>query len=158
MKKIIIFLLLVPALSCSQKNKKKHTQKKVYIVNKTDTEWKKILSKEEYKILRKSGTESAYSGEYNNHFKKGIYACKACNSFLYKSENKFDSKTGWPSFDSSIENTIEYQIDYKFGFIRTEVKCIKCGSHLGHVFNDGPKETTGKRHCINSIALNFISE
>ena len=124
--------------------------------NKTEEYWERKLSKKEYNILRKGGTELPYSGKYNNHFEDGVYVCKGCGKPLYESKSKFDSGCGWPSFDRAVESNIEYDIDYKLGYARTELKCNKCGGHLGHVFNDGPKQTTGKRHCINSAALNFI--
>ena len=133
------------------------TKKKNYQYEKTDEEWKSLLPKMSYLVLRKAATEYPFTGKYNNHKDKGIYLCAGCDSPLYKSDNKYESNCGWPSFDRSIKNSIEYDIDYKLGYPRTELKCSKCGGHLGHVFNDGPKDTTGKRHCINSAALKFIS-
>ena len=92
---------------------------------------------------------------YTTNTMKKEFIPKGCDEELYKSENKYNSNCGWPSFDNAIENKIEYGIDYKIGYPRIELKCKNCGSHLGHMFDDGPKDTTGKRHCINSIALNF---
>lgn len=134
---------------------KKSKDDKSYLVEKTDQEWKEELPKMSYMVLRKAATEYPFTGKYNNNKVKGVYSCAGCNTLLYKSENKYDSKCGWPSFDRAVESNIEYDVDYKLGYERTELKCNKCGGHLGHVFNDGPKETTGKRHCINSAALNF---
>ena len=149
MKNYLLLLLLIPLISCSQN--KNHSFKVV----KSNDEWKKTLTNKEYKILRKAGTERAFTGKYNSFDEKGVYNCKGCNSSLYRSEFKYDSGTGWPSFDRAIDNSILFQIDYKIGYARNEIICSKCGSHLGHMFKDGPKKTTGERHCINSLALNF---
>lgn len=123
--------------------------------SKTEEDWRTQLTKEEYRVLRKGGTEFPHTGKYNLHFEKGHYSCKACNTPLFKSDNKFSSGCGWPSFDLAIEGAIEYLRDTSHGMIRTETKCANCGSHLGHVFDDGPRETTGQRYCINSVCLNF---
>jgi peptide-methionine (R)-S-oxide reductase len=156
MKNQVIFLVTLVLISCnSVSQEKKSREDKIYAVEKTDQEWKEELPKMSYMVLRKAATEYPFTGKYNNHKAKGIYTCAGCNTPLYKSENKYDSKCGWPSFDRAVESNIEYDVDYKLGYARTELKCNKCGGHLGHVFNDGPKETTGKRHCINSAALNF---
>ncbi len=125
----------------------------------TDADWKKKLTPEQYKVLREKGTEPAFSGHlYDNH-KSGMYECAACGQKLFASSTKFDSGTGWPSFDNPVntENII-LQDDNSYGMHRTEVVCRNCGSHLGHLFSDGPKETTGLRYCINSCALNFKEE
>lgn len=123
---------------------------------KTDIEWQKQLTNQEYNVLRKSSTERAFSGTYDKFYKKGIYLCKGCDTPLFKSENKYDSGSGWPSFDRPIKPNIAYTTDTDLGYTRTEVHCNTCNGHMGHVFNDGPKHTTGKRYCINSIALKFI--
>ena len=128
---------------------------KKYAVEKTEEEWKAELSAEEYYVLRQKGTERPFTGEYDLHFKNGDYHCKACGNKLFESKNKFGSGCGWPSFDQAVEGAIEYVRDTSHGMIRTEALCANCGGHLGHVFNDGPKETTGQRYCINSISIGF---
>ena len=120
--------------------------------------WKAELPEITYYVLRKAGTERAFSGPLNENKKAGTYVCAGCQTPLYISKYKYDSKSGWPSFDRGIDSNLEYDVDYKIGYPRTELKCNKCGGHLGHAFNDGPSETTGMRHCINSAALNFIPE
>ena len=152
---LIITISLTSFIGIAQETQS--TKKKNYQYEKTDEEWKSFLPKMSYLVLRKAATEYPFTGKYNNHKDKGTYLCAGCNSPLYKSDNKYESNCGWPSFDRSIKGSIEYDKDYKLGYARTELKCSKCGGHLGHVFNDGPKDTTGKRHCINSAALKFIS-
>ena len=143
-------LCLVSCTGVSQTEKKQS-----FAVVKTDAAWQKELSDQEYYVLRKQGTEYAFSGQYDKFYEKGTYSCKACNFKLFESENKFNSGTGWPSFDQAIAGNIGYTTDYHLGYARTEVHCNNCGGHLGHVFNDGPKATTGKRYCVNSVSLNF---
>jgi peptide-methionine (R)-S-oxide reductase len=125
-------------------------------VVKTDEEWKKILTPEQYHILREKGTERAFSGEYDRNHEHGVYRCAACGLDLYRSEEKYDSGTGWPSFTAPIAaSNVLSRPDNSFFSHRTEVVCPRCGGHLGHVFDDGPKPT-GKRYCMNSAALRFV--
>ncbi len=125
-------------------------------ITRSADEWKRRLGPARYRILRQEGTERAYSSALNKEKRKGVYACAGCNLGLYKSEQKYDSGTGWPSFWAPIaKDRVGTTTDYKIGYPRTEVHCARCGGHLGHIFNDGPKPT-GKRHCINGLALKFI--
>ncbi|HMR55361.1 MAG TPA: peptide-methionine (R)-S-oxide reductase MsrB [Candidatus Doudnabacteria bacterium] len=125
-------------------------------INKTDEEWKQELTPEQYAVLRERGTEPAFSGAlYNNH-EAGVYTCAACGQQLFSSDTKFDSGTGWPSFTDPMNlEHVELREDNQYGMSRTEVVCKRCGSHLGHVFDDGPSDKGGKRYCINSCALGF---
>ncbi len=126
-------------------------------VVKTKEEWKKTLTPEQFHILREKGTERAFSGKYDKNHEHGIYRCAACGLDLYRSEDKFDSGTGWPSFTSPIApENVATRSDDGFFTHRTEVLCPRCGGHLGHVFDDGPKPT-GKRYCMNSAALQFVA-
>jgi len=126
-----------------------------YPVKKTEAEWKKQLSDLEYRVLRESGTERAFSGEFHDHHAQGTYLCGGCGHPLFSSETKFDSGTGWPSFTAPLEkDDIERLRDHGYGMTRTEVRCSRCGGHLGHVFRDGPAPT-GLRYCINSASLDF---
>ncbi len=122
---------------------------------KSDKDWKKILKPEEYHVLREKGTEPPFTGKYLYNKDKGVYVCAGCGNELFSSEEKFDSGSGWPSFWAAIsKEKVKYNIDNSHGMKRTEVVCARCGGHLGHVFDDGPKPSR-KRFCINSIALNF---
>jgi peptide-methionine (R)-S-oxide reductase len=124
-------------------------------IQKTDEEWKKLLTPEQYKVLRKHGTETAWTGKYNSHKEKGTYVCAACGLPLFSSDTKFDSGTGWPSFWKPINETnVGEQADRSLFMVRTEVHCARCGGHLGHVFPDGPPPT-GLRYCLNSVSLDF---
>jgi len=125
-------------------------------VVKTKEEWKKALTPEQYHILREKGTERAFTGKYDKHHEHGVYRCAACELDLYRSEEKYDSGTGWPSFTAPIAaSNVLNRPDNSFFSQRTEVLCARCGGHLGHVFDDGPKPT-GKRYCMNSAALQFV--
>jgi peptide-methionine (R)-S-oxide reductase len=129
-----------------------------YDVIKSAQEWKKQLTETEFYVLREQGTERPFSSALLKIKTKGVYICKACKTPLFKSEHKFDSGTGWPSFDREVKGNVGYGTDYKVGYARSEEYCVKCGGHLGHVFTDGPKNTTGLRHCINGAALAFIPD
>lgn len=159
MKKILFLAIAVVLLSCNgnaQKDPKVSQEK--FEVTKTDAEWKKELTPDEYAVLRKSATERAFSSELNNITEPGTFVCAACGNELYKTKHKFDSGTGWPSFDRAIDGGVSYGSDTKIGYQRDEVHCARCGGHLGHIFNDGPRKTTGKRHCINGVAMDFKSD
>lgn len=123
---------------------------------KTEAEWKEVLTPEQYYILRQKGTDMPGDGGYTKHFKKGTYHCAACDAQLFESGTKYESHCGWPSFDDAIDGAVEYSVDRTHGMIRTEITCTKCGGHLGHVFDDGPKDTTGKRYCVNTTSLRFV--
>ncbi|GAA0872222.1 hypothetical protein GCM10009117_13690 [Gangjinia marincola] len=154
MKKIALVLIALIALSCNskaQEDKKERT----FPVSKSNEEWKEILTSDEYYILREAGTERPFTSELLEVKKPGTFVCAACETPLYKTKHKFDSGTGWPSFDRAVDGNVVTDTDYKIGYARTELLCATCGGHLGHVFDDGPKETTGKRHCINGDALDF---
>lgn len=130
---------------------------KKYSIEKSEEEWKNQLTEEQYRVLRQKGTEAPHTGKYNLHFDDGAYRCAACDAKLFESEAKFRSNCGWPSFDNSIEGSIEFKKDATFGMIRTEVLCANCGGHVGHVFDDGPTET-GERFCVNSASIDFTNE
>jgi len=125
-----------------------------YKIEKTDAEWKAELSDEQYRVLRNKGTERPHTGKFNLHFENGTYTCAGCHQPLFESNSKFDAHCGWPSFDDSINGTVEYVLDKSHGMVRTEIVCSNCGGHLGHVFNDGPTET-GTRYCVNSVSIEF---
>lgn len=142
---IAIFSLLI--VGC---NDKTASQK---LALKTESDWKQELTTEEFSVLRKSNTEKAFTGKYLNTETKGVYVCAGCGSNLFYSANKYHSGTGWPAFDSAIEGTVKLIADNSDGMQRIEVRCENCDGHLGHRFDDGPLDSTGKRFCINSVAL-----
>ncbi len=155
MKRILVLIFVCSLYSC-QSSAQNEKSKKDFEVTKTDAEWKAELSEMEYKVLRQAGTERPFTSELLDVKKPGIFICAACKNPLYETKHKFDSGTGWPSFDRAIDGSLAYSSDTKLGYKRDELLCGKCGSHLGHIFNDGPKKTTGKRHCINGVALDFV--
>jgi len=161
---IIAALCLLSFVSCAQKSKTSDMNKLTNEfpaeerINKSDEDWKKELSPEQYRILREKGTERAFTGKYWDNHEPGKYYCAACNLHLFDSETKFESGCGWPSFYAPADKiVIAEQGDYSYGMVRKEVMCAKCGGHLGHVFEDGPKPT-GLRYCINSESLKFVPD
>lgn len=158
MKKLSLLFIVFIIFGCNTQAQKKETseKKKEYQISKTEAEWKKQLTPMQFYVLREAGTERAFTSPLDKNYSKGVYLCAACETAVYVSDHKYNSGSGWPSFDRAIENRVELDVDYKIGYARTELKCATCGSHLGHSFDDGPRETTGKRHCINGVALKFV--
>ncbi len=146
----IVIFLLFSSILIAQENSKMDKK-----VNKTETEWKEILSPQQYYVLREKGTDRPGDSGYTKHFEKGTYHCAACNAQLFKSNTKYESHCGWPSFDDAIKGTVDFNLDTTVGMTRTEITCTNCGGHLGHIFDDGPKETTGKRYCVNTTSIRF---
>lgn len=132
-------------------------KERTFRVTRTEAQWRERLTRSEFQILREAGTERAYSSPLNDEKRRGTFTCAGCNNPVYSSTHKYDSKTGWPSFWQPIDNgAVGTSTDYKIGYPRTEVHCADCGGHLGHIFGDGPRPT-GKRHCINGLAMNFTA-
>ncbi|MFV0304049.1 MAG: peptide-methionine (R)-S-oxide reductase MsrB [Moheibacter sp.] len=160
MKTIIALGTILIFASCTNIQMKDSTKmenltNKAFNIQKSEEQWKKELTPEQYHVLREAGTERPFSGQYNLHFEKGTYNCAACGESLFTSESKFDGHCGWPSFDQELEKgKILEQTDKSHGMVRTEILCGNCGSHLGHIFDDGPTET-GLRYCVNSLSLGF---
>lgn len=126
-------------------------------IPKDEVGWKEKLTSEQFKVLRQKGTEKPFSGKLLQEKRDGTYLCAGCGASLFSSESKFDSGTGWPSFDEALAGSVEYTKDDTLGMERTEITCAKCGSHLGHLFSDGPTKT-GKRYCLNSVCLDLSEE
>jgi peptide-methionine (R)-S-oxide reductase len=149
---LFTLLLLFSIFSCQGQDKTKNSTLEI---QKSEAQWKKELTPEQFEVLREKGTERPFSGKYVNTFEKGTYVCAACSNLLFYSDAKFHSDCGWPSFDKAIKGSVTYITDSSFGMSRTEVNCAKCGGHLGHVFDDGPTKT-GQRFCTNSVSVKFI--
>lgn len=158
MKRAFLLIFSFLLLSCNS-NAQESKKQKIYPVSKTEAEWKAQLSPAAFQVLRKKGTERAYTSKLNRVEEPGTFVCAACGNELYRTKDKFESGTGWPSFDRPIdEKNVDYRPDRTGGFSALEVVCGDCGGHLGHRFNDGPRNTTGKRHCINGVAMEFIPD
>jgi peptide-methionine (R)-S-oxide reductase len=160
-RRTLLFASLVPICAASalffspKKSESIAKMSSKFEVIKTEAQWRKILTPEQFEVLRKAGTERAGTSPLTTEHRKGKFACAGCNLPLFASETKFESGTGWPSFYAPIANAVKTSVDTSFGMARTEVHCRRCGGHLGHVFIDGPKPT-GLRYCMNGVAMKFI--
>ena len=162
LKTIVIGLSLVISIQTNAQSEKFKIQNPYYsrtatnLLNVSNTEWKKILNTKLYKVAREGATETAFTGKYYEFDEKGTYYCAVCGNPLFLSTSKFATTCGWPSFYQPIRNnSVKYRKDTSYNMVRTEVLCGRCGSHLGHIFDDGP-EPTGKRFCMNSVCLDFV--
>jgi len=160
----IAFILCLLLTGCKGNSQEKETamtkesqQEEKFEVVKSEAEWEKELTPMEYQVLRNAATENPFTSELLENKEEGTYVCAGCGTEVFKSETKFKSGTGWPSFYKEIEGNVAYDVDYKIGYKRTEEHCATCGGHLGHVFEDGP-EPTGLRHCVNGAALDFVPD
>ena len=158
--RILLALTLTLMISSCQGQTRKpmqgHATDTVKTIQRSEREWKEVLTPEQFAILRQKGTDRPFTGKYYRTTDDGVYHCAGCGAKLFTSDMKFDSDCGWPSFDKAMEGgTIKTQEDLSHGMIRTEILCAKCGGHLGHLFNDGPTKT-GLRYCVNSTSLNFV--
>lgn len=160
---IFITIFSFSSVSCQTNHEKTIEKNNPKIMdtnyNKTESEWKKQLTPEQYHVLREKGTEAPFTGKYNLTFEKGVYKCAACGNELFDDSQKFESHCGWPSFDAELGDgsRIKKIKDLSFGMVRTEIVCARCGGHLGHIFDDGPTKT-GQRYCVNSLSIDFTPE
>ena len=156
MKKWTPIVMILLLAGCAREGEESMSE---FPVEKTEAEWKEALTPEQYRVLREAGTERAFTGMYTDHEGKGVYRCAGCRAALFTSASKLHSGCGWPSFDRALsEGSVIERSDTTLGMTRVEILCATCGGHLGHVFSDGPAETTGLRYCINSAALQFEEE
>jgi peptide-methionine (R)-S-oxide reductase len=146
-----------PRTSERQGSKGTNVDEKADKVRKSEREWKKVLSPEEFNVLRKKGTEAPFVNKYDHHFEPGTYVCAGCGAELFESDTKFNSGCGWPAFYAAkAGDRVELHRDLSHFMVRTEVTCARCGGHLGHIFDDAPDQPTGQRYCINSVSLKFV--
>ncbi len=158
MQKLLMIATVLVLFACTGNGQNKNKDKmsdSTQVISRTEEEWRKILSPEQFYVLRQKGTDSPFTGKYYLNKEKGMYSCAACGNELFSSDMKFDSDCGWPSFDKEIAGgKIKKITDYSHGMVRTEIICAKCGSHLGHLFDDGPT-STHLRYCVNSTSVDF---